>query len=37
MPFNSEAQRRNVAQLPVDGRISAPTFEQLNREPRRRA
>jgi hypothetical protein len=32
MPFKSQAQRRKFAQLLVEGRISADTFEEWNRE-----
>jgi hypothetical protein len=32
MPFKSQAQRRKFAQLLVDGKISAQTFEEWNRE-----
>jgi hypothetical protein len=32
MPFKSQAQRRKFAQLLVEGRISAQTFEEWNRE-----
>ena len=32
MPFKSQAQRRKFAQLLVDGKISAETFEEWNRE-----
>ena len=32
MPFKSQAQRRKFAQLLVDGKISAKTFEEWNRE-----
>ena len=32
MPFKSQAQRRKFAQLLVDGKISAATFEEWNRE-----
>jgi hypothetical protein len=31
MPFKSKAQRRKVAQLLVDGRISDETYEEWNR------
>jgi hypothetical protein len=32
MPFKSQAQRRKFAELLVDGKISADTFEEWNRE-----
>ena len=32
MPFKSRAQRRKFAQLLVEGKISAETFEEWNRE-----
>jgi len=32
VPFKSQAQRRKFAQLLVDGKISAETFEEWNRE-----
>ena len=32
MPFKSQAQRRKFAQLLVEGKISARTFEEWNRE-----
>jgi hypothetical protein len=32
VPFKSQAQRRKFAQLLVDGKISAKTFEEWNRE-----
>jgi hypothetical protein len=32
MPFKSQAQRRKFAQLLVQGKISADTFEEWNRE-----
>ena len=32
MPFKSQAQRRKFAQLLVEGKISADTFEEWNRE-----
>jgi len=32
MPFKSQAQRRKFAQLLVQGKISAATFEEWNRE-----
>ena len=32
MPFKSQAQRRKFAQLLVQGKISAKTFEEWNRE-----
>ena len=32
MPFKSQAQRRKFAQLLVDGKISAETYEEWNRE-----
>jgi hypothetical protein len=32
MPFKSQAQRRKFAQLLVDGKISADTYEEWNRE-----
>ena len=32
MPFKSQAQRRKFAKLLVDGKISADTFEEWNRE-----
>ena len=32
MPFKSQAQRRNFAQLLMDGKISNETFEEWNRE-----
>ena len=32
MPFKSQAQRRKFAQLLVDGKISAKTYEEWNRE-----
>jgi hypothetical protein len=32
MPFKSKAQRRKFAQLLVEGKISAGTFEEWNRE-----
>jgi hypothetical protein len=32
MPFKSAAQRRKFAQLLVEGKISAETFEEWNRE-----
>ena len=31
MPFKSQAQRRKFAQLLVEGKISADTFEEWNR------
>ena len=31
MPFKSQAQRRKFAQLLVEGKISAETFEEWNR------
>jgi hypothetical protein len=31
MPFKSQAQRRKFAQLLVEGKISAKTFEEWNR------
>ena len=36
MPFKSQAQRRKFAQLLVEGKISADTFEEWNRETGRR-
>ena len=36
MPFKSQAQRRKFAQLLVDGKISARTFEEWNRETGRK-
>lgn len=32
MPFKSQAQRRKFAELLVEGKISADTFEEWNRE-----
>ena len=32
MPFKSAAQRRKFAQLLVEGKISAETYEEWNRE-----
>jgi hypothetical protein len=32
MPFKSQAQRRKFAQLLVDGKISAKTYEEWYRE-----
>jgi hypothetical protein len=32
MPFKSQAQERKFAQLLVEGKISAHTFEEWNRE-----
>ncbi len=32
MPFKSQAQRRKFAELLVEGKISAKTFEDWNRE-----
>jgi hypothetical protein len=32
MPFKSQAQRRKFAQLLVEGKISAKTFEEWNQE-----
>jgi hypothetical protein len=32
MPFKSRAQRRKFAQLLVEGKISAKTYEEWNRE-----
>jgi hypothetical protein len=32
MPFKSQAQRRQFAQLLVEGKISNQTFEEWNRE-----
>jgi uncharacterized protein DUF6496 len=32
MPFKSRAQRRKFAELLIDGKISAETFEEWNRE-----
>ena len=32
MPFKSQAQRRKFAELLVQGKISAETFEEWNRE-----
>jgi hypothetical protein len=32
MPFKSQAQRRKFAELLVQGKISADTFEEWNRE-----
>jgi len=32
MPFKSQAQRRKFAQLLVEGKISAATFDEWNRE-----
>jgi hypothetical protein len=32
VPFKSKAQRRKFAQLLVEGKISADTFEEWNRE-----
>ena len=32
MPFKSQAQRRKFAELLVQGKISATTFEEWNRE-----
>ena len=32
MPFKSQAQRRKFAQLLVEGKISAETYEEWNRE-----
>jgi hypothetical protein len=31
MPFKSQAQRRKIAQLLVEGKISNETFEEWNR------
>ena len=36
MPFKSQAQRRKFAQLLVEGKISAETFEEWNRETGKR-
>ena len=36
MPFKSQAQRRKFAQLLVEGKISAQTFEEWNRETGRK-
>jgi hypothetical protein len=36
MPFKSQAQRRKFAQLLVDGKISAQTYEEWNRETGRK-
>jgi hypothetical protein len=36
MPFKSQAQRRKFAQLLVEGKISADTFEEWNRETGRK-
>ena len=36
MPFKSQAQRRKFAQLLVEGKISARTFEEWNRETGRK-
>jgi hypothetical protein len=32
MPFKSQAQRRKFAELLVQGKITAKTFEEWNRE-----
>jgi len=32
MPFKSQAQRRKFAELLAEGKISAQTFEEWNRE-----
>ena len=32
MPFKSQAQRRKFAQLLMEGKITAQTFEEWNRE-----
>ena len=32
MPFKSQAQRRNFAELLVTGKISPQTYEEWNRE-----
>jgi hypothetical protein len=32
MPFKSQAQRRKLAQLLVDGKISPQTYEEWNRD-----
>lgn len=37
MPFKSQAQRRKFAQLLVEGKISAATYEEWNRETGSRA
>lgn len=36
MPFKSQAQRRKFAELLVKGKISPQTFEEWNRETRRK-
>jgi hypothetical protein len=36
MPFKSKAQRRNFAELLVEGMISNETFEEWNRETGRK-
>ena len=36
MPFKSQAQRRKFAELLVKGKISNETFEEWNRETRRK-
>jgi CRISPR/Cas system-associated endonuclease Cas1 len=36
MPFKSQAQRRKLAQLLVEGKISNETFEEWNRETGRK-
>jgi len=36
MPFKSQAERRKFAQLLVEGKISADTFEEWNRETGRK-
>ena len=36
MPFKSQAQRREFAQLLVEGEISNETFEEWNRETGRK-
>jgi len=36
MPFKSQAQRRKFAQLLVEGKISAQTLEEWNRETGRK-
>jgi hypothetical protein len=36
MPFKSQAQRRKFAELLVEGKISAETFEEWNRETGRK-
>ena len=36
MPFKSKAQRRKFAELLVDGKISAETYEEWNRSTGRK-